>query len=579
MARKQNISKQHRIDREVGTLWKRWNGEIKIALAYPNRYHVGMSNLGFQSVYQQLNSTEGILCERVFLQDDNDPVNSRITSLESSRPMSDFDVLAFSISFENDYPNLLAILEQAGLPLRVEDRRPPHPLVVAGGVACLLNPEPISEFIDCFLIGEAESLLPRFFEHFDPGADRLLWLEKTARTVPGIYVPGFYKPAYDSDGTLAAFRPTADVPERITRSVQHDLSDAPVCSTILTPDTTFDQTYLVEVSRGCPRGCRFCAAGYIFRPPRFRPAVQIEQSLETGAALTHKIGLVGAAVSDHPQIDRICNAAVKQDLSLSFSSFRADAVGPALLNALRVSGVKTATIAPDAGSQRMRNVINKGITESQILETARLLVENGIPNLKLYFMVGLPTETMADIDAIISLCKQIKHRFLKSSRAQKRIGSITASINAFVPKPMTPFQWEPMDSVSRLKQKIKRIKFGLKTVANVRINADVPRWAYIQAILSRGDRRVSRLLLAAHRNNGNWPQTFKSSPLNPDFYVYRKRELSEMLPWDFIDHGIKKKFLIREYKKALGAELSDDCRVGACNTCGVCKEVPKIKSA
>jgi len=576
MARKRDISKQNRTDREVGTIWKRWNGKTKIALAYPNRYHVGMSNLGFQSVYQHLNNIEDVLCERVFLQDENDPIGSRITSLESSRPLSAFDVVAFSISFENDYPNLLAILEQAGLPLRVEDRRPPHPLVVAGGVACLLNPEPISEFIDCFLIGEAESLLPRFFEHFDPGTDRLLWLEKTARKVPGLYVPGFYKPAYHSDGTLASFRPMADVPERVKRGIHHDFSDAPVCSTILTPDTTFDQTYLIEVSRGCPHGCRFCAAGYIFRPPRFRPADQIERSLENGAALTHKIGLVGAAVSDHPQIDRICDAAGKRDLCLSFSSLRADAVGSELLAALKGSGVKTATIAPDAGSQRMRNVINKGITESQILDTAQLLVENGIPNLKLYFMVGLPTETMADIDAIISLCKRLKHRFLKSSRARKRIGAITVSINSFVPKPVTPFQWEPMDSVSRLKQKIKRIKYGLKAVANVRINADVPRWAYIQAVLSRGDRRVSRLLLAAHRNNGNWPQTLKSSPLNPDFYVYRKREPSEMLPWDFVDHGIKKKFLIREYEKSLVAEPSDDCRVGACTICGVCKGTESV---
>ncbi len=566
------MSKKNRTDSEVGTVWKRWNGRITVALAYPNRYHLGMSNLGFHSVYRHLNAMESVVCERVFLPDENSPTIGPITSLESSRPLSAFDVVAFSISFENDYPNLLTILDQAGLPLRARDRHSPHPLVIAGGVACLLNPEPISPFIDCFLIGEAEALLSGFFERFDPDADRLTWLQSAARGLPGVYVPRFYKPTYLSDGTLSGFRPIADVPECVKRVIRQDLSKEPVCSAILTPDTTFDQTYLIEVSRGCPHGCRFCAAGYVFRPPRFRPAAQIETCLKEGSAVTHKIGLVGAAVSDHPDIEQICTAARKNENRLSFSSLRADAIDSDLVTALKDSGVKTATIAPDAGSQRMRDVINKGITEADILDTAERLVESGIPNLKLYFMVGLPTETLEDIDAIISLSKRLKHRFLKSSRIRKRIGDITISINSFVPKPVTPFQWVAMDAMSRLKQKIKRIKAGLKTVANVRINADVPRWAYIQGVLSRGDRRVSQLLLLAHRNRGNWPQSLKSSPLNPDFYVYRQRDMAEQLPWDFIDHGIDKRFLISEYEKALRAAPTIDCRVGACTACGVCKE-------
>lgn len=571
MAWKHRKTQEKPTDSEVGTVRKRWDGRIKVVLAYPNRYHVGMSNLGFHSVYRHLNEIEAIVCERVFLPNELHRSGSPITSLESSRPLSAFDVVAFSISFENDYPNLLTILEQAGLPLRSKDRHPPHPLVIAGGVACLLNPEPISAFIDCFLIGEAEVLLPGFFDRFDPDADRPEWLQQIARRIPGVYVPSFYKPSYHSDGTLSGFHPVKDVPESIQRGIQHDLSTAPACSAILTPDTTFDRTYLVEVSRGCPHGCRFCAAGYIFRPPRFQPAAQLDASLQKGAALTDKIGLVGAAVSDHPDIGDICVAARKHEIRLSFSSLRADAIGADLLTALRDSGVKTATFAPDAGSQRMRDVINKGITESHILEAAERVVENGIPNVKLYFMVGLPTETLEDIDAILSLCKRVKHRFLASSRARNRIGDITVSLNCFVPKPVTPFQWVPMDAVNRLKEKIKRIKSGLKTVANVRINADVPQWAYIQALLSRGDRKVSQLLLAVHRNRGNWPQTLKSSPVNSDFYVYRQRDTTERLPWDFIDHGIEKQFLIREYEKALRAAPTIDCQVGACTACGVCR--------
>jgi radical SAM family uncharacterized protein len=570
-------SRKNLLDTEIGTIRKHWEGRLSIAIAYPNTYHVGMSSLGFQTVYRFLNNLNGVVCERIFLPENFDQTHTPIRSLESSKRASDFDVLAFSISYENDYPNLLTILDRSGLPLRSKDRSPSHPLVIAGGVTCFLNPEPIADFIDCFLIGEAEPMLQGFMERFDPSGDRPSILKTIAREVPGTYVPVFYEASYHMDGTLSGFKPREDVPEKIKRVIQEDLSEHPATSIIVTPNTTFQQTFLIETGRGCPHGCRFCTAGYIYRPPRYRPLAQIEQSIREGAALTNTIGFVGAAVSDHPDIRQLCHSAETGGTRISFSSLRADKLIPELLSTLQSSGAKTATIAPDAGSERMRNVINKGITEDVILHAAESLVTKGIPNLKLYFMVGLPTESMADVDAIVALCKRLKHRFLKSSKKRKRIGEISVSLNAFVPKPSTPFQWVAMEEIRTLKMKIKRVRQGLKNVPNVRTSADVPRWAYIQSLLSRGDRRVAHMLVTAHRNQGNWTKTLKASALNPDFYVHRQRAFNELLPWDFIDNGIKKSFLINEYRKALKAESTPICNTDTCFICGVCK-MPKEKS-
>jgi radical SAM family uncharacterized protein len=560
---------------EIGTIRKSWRGRTRIALVYPNRYHVGMSNLGFQSVYRLLNDYEHIVCERAFLPDTSQPPATPLKTLESGRPLSEADVIAFSISFENDYPNILSIIENIGLPLRSDHRGKRDPLLIAGGVACFMNPEPIAAFFDAFLIGEAEAILPRFVEIFEPRNDKGAALKTIARNVPGAYVPAFYSVDYQQDGTIASFNPVEDVPTSVKRAYLKNLNGSATCSSVLTANTAFDRTYLIEVGRGCPHGCRFCSAGFIYRPPRFRPISLLTENISRAVSLTDRVGLVGAAISDLPGIDDLCHQHLDKDIRISFSSLRADGLSPELLAVLKKSKVKTATIAPDAGSERMRKVINKGITEEAILSAAESLVANGIPNLKLYFMIGLPTESVVDVDEIIGLCKKIKHRFLKSSRSKKRIGEITISLNCFVPKPFTPFQWVAMAEVDALKKKIQKIKNELKKVPNFRIHSDIPRWAYIQALFARGDRKVADILSLTHTHKGNWAQTLKSVPVNPDFYVIRDRDLNERLPWDFIDQGIKKSFLQQEFQRAIKALPSPACRVETCSICGVCNQDPQ----
>ena len=562
-------------DAEIGAIRKSWRGRVRFALVYPNRYHVGMSNLGFQSVYRLLNDYDHVVCERAFLPESSRKQPPILKTIESGKHLLDTDAIAFSLSFENDYPHILSILDTIGLPLRADQRSDRHPLLIAGGVASFLNPEPIAAFFDCFLIGEAETIIPRFLEVFEPGNKRRSMLKKIASQVPGAYVPAFYDVDYNRDGTIAAFNPLEAVPTDVKRVYLKDLTHTATCSTILTADTAFDRTHLVEVARGCPRGCRFCAAGFIYRPPRFRPTSALTADIDQGTTQTDRIGLVGAAVSDLPGLGALCGQYQDKHIRISFSSLRADGLSPELLSVLKHSNVKTATLAPDAGSERMRKVINKGITEDAILAAADALVANGIPNIKLYFMIGLPTETTDDVEAIIRLSKQIKHRFLKASRSQKRIGDITLSLNCFVPKPFTPFQWVAMAETGVLKKKIKKIKDELKKIPNLRVHSDIPRWAYIQALFSRGDRKVADILSLAHTHKGNWARTLKAVSVNPDFYVLRERDLNERLPWDFIDQGIKKSYLQQEFQRAKNALPSPACRVETCSICGICNQPSK----
>lgn len=566
------------LEEERGTIRKDWGGRLAIALAYPNRYHLAMSNLGFQTIYTVLNSFDHVVCERVFLPDPEDMeeyqrTNTPLMSLESQKPLQDFQIVAFSISFENDCINVLKILEMANIPLMSEDRGENHPLIMAGGVVTFLNPEPLSPFIDLFIIGEGEEILGEFLRILnhclEKGLGRMERLEYLGKEVEGIYIPQFYEVGYDSQGRIKYFQPKGGLPDKIKSGRLKEVDKYITQTQILTAHTEFSNMFLIEIGRGCTHGCRFCAAGFIYRPPRMRDWYRLKDMALKNMRKTLKIGLVGAAVSDIPNIPTLCQSITCRGGKVSLSSLRADTLTKELLEAIKEGNSRAIAIAPDAGSERLRCVINKGITEQDIIEAVCMLVEGDIDTIKLYFMIGLPTETNRDVEAIISLSKRLKHHILSSSKG-KRIANLSLSVNSFIPKPFTPFQWVPFERVKLLKEKMRLIRKGLKGERKIQVTFDLPKWAYIQALLSRGDRNVGKILMAAHKLNGNWKEAYKIVNVNPDFYVYRKRDFDELLPWDFIDHGIKKGYLIEEYKKAMECKTTPICQPESCQRCGVC---------
>lgn len=561
------------LHKETGSIKKDWRGRKRVALIYPNTYQVGMANLGFHAVYRIINSRDDFVCERFFLPDPSVKKRPKLSSIESGRQLNDFDMLAFSISFENDYPNIIEILVSAGIPLYSDQRDDSYPLVSAGGVACFLNPEPLAPFFDLFFLGEGESVLPFFMEEFAKEQSKKKLVEELAPSIDGIYVPSLYDISYKDDGSIKSMQNIKPAPDRVLRVYAPDISGIDTSSTIITPDTTFGDTYLTEISRGCPHGCRFCSAGYVYRPPRFRAISEIKQTIEKAAKASTKIGLVGAAITDHPDIAEICRFSEQSGMEITFSSIRADGVTGEILETIAKSGAKSITIAPDAGSDRLRRVINKRLSEEEILNATSVAVDSGIQNIKLYYMVGLPTETEEDLNAIITLTARIKEVFLERSRPRGRMGDITVGISSFVPKPATPFQWEEMQSPQVLKKKISTLHKAMGRLPNVSVHADPPRWSYIQAVFARGDRRCAKMLEISHENGGNWPKTFKESGGIPDFMALRKRNRDEVLPWDIIDNRVPKSFLWNEYQSALLSLETPTCpAVSGCTRCGVCNK-------
>jgi radical SAM superfamily enzyme YgiQ (UPF0313 family) len=570
-----------RLAGEKGTIRKDWGGRISVALIYPNHYRVGMSNLGFQVVYDLLNRRDDVVAERVFLPEEQEMslhfgAGKGLISLESQSPLLKFDIIAFSLSFENDFPNILKILHMGKIPLLSADRDRSRPLVMAGGITSFLNPEPLAEVIDLFLLGEAEANLDSFIDLFkeirQQHSDKQRLLETVARDIKYAYVPSLYRIEYSGDGRIKTRTPAKKgIPLRV-ESARQNLLEYPVNrSCILTADTEFGDRMLIEMGRGCGRSCRFCAAGYVYRPPRVRSKKEIIGCVDKGVEWCRQFGLLSASVLDTPGIEDISGHITEKGASFSVSSLRADMLTENMLIQLKRTGQKSLAIAPEAGSERLRRVINKHLTNDQITEAVRMIARVGEFSLRLYFLIGLPTETREDVAEIVDLVKSIKHHMVKESRARGKIGRIMLSVNCFIPKAFTPFQWFPMEDVESLKEKQKWLKHALSKEGGVRVTLDVPKWAYIQALLSMGDRRVGSILLLAHGFNGDWSKAFRYSEVNPGFFVHRPKGLDEILPWDFIDHGIRKEFLIKEYMLSLKGEESDICHVGECDRCGVCR--------
>lgn len=560
---------------------------MPVALVYPNTYQVGMSSLGFQLVYSLLNAQDDLVCERFFLPEKG----STLRSVESGRPISDFPCLLFSVSFEHDYVNLVRFLKLADIPLysenRGEDVAGGDPLVVCGGVASFMNPEPLAPFIDSFFIGEAEAgFLSVIYEIYQGEKIRSELLLKLARDYPGCYVPSLYTPVYDILGEFAGVEHSPDIPAKIRKQTVHECEKA-AHSELMTPNTEFSNLFVTELGRGCSRGCRFCTAGFIYRPPRLWSSGAVVAGLEEKFGEGNRVGLLGMEMAEDDDLEIITDYLLTSGCSLSFSSLRADRIDDKLLDLLGVSGLKSVAVAPDGSSERLRHVINKGICEQDLLEGCEKLVSAGIYKLKVYLMIGLPTETDKDLEEAIELIKKIRQRILPIGQKKKRLCEIVLSVNSFTPKAWTPFQYhgfgvserlkngETRSSkkvVSDLKRKLKLLKNAVAALPNVHMNHDKPEYVLFQAVLARADRRIAPVLEIMACENVPWQQAMKRLELTPEQFAVRGYGEKSFLPWDIIDHKIKKSYLYMEYQKAFEEKETSPCDVRVCRRCGVCDE-------
>lgn len=529
------------LSKEKGTVYKDPGGRINVCLVYPGNYRIGMSSLGFQGIYTLLNERPDVVCERAFLPEDEDigeyvRTGAEIISLESRRSLNRFDIVAFSVSFENNYPNIVKILTMARIPARAKERRDRYPLVIMGGVCAFFNPEPIADFFDICFIGEAEEMLPEFIEAYKCSENRADLYGKATR-IEGLYLPHFYEDSYDDKGHVSARIVLNHAPEKVKRRFVRNLAEAPLRPSIITPETEFSGMYLIEAMRGCPWSCRFCVTGYVFNPPRKKEADILKTGICNALSVTKRVGLIGPSLTDYPYITDTLGI---DGVDFSITSLRASPKSAELVSFLK--GHKSVSIAPEAGTERLRVVINKKITEQDIMETSRLLLLEDIENLRLYFMIGLPTETEEDVEGIIALVKKIRGL---SSR-----GNIVLTVSTFITKPFTPFQWHPMEKMDVIKYRLKLIKRALLTIKGVKVFHDVTKYAYMQGVFSNGDRRISRVI-ERMAETGDWQTACRDTETDTDFYIFRQKDFDETLPWEFIDNGITKERLWTEYQEAL----------------------------
>lgn len=550
------------------------HAEQKVAIVYPNTYFVGMSNLGLHIIYEEINRHPASVCERIFLPekkelDTYDKTKTPLMSVETQRPMHQFDVVAFDVTFEMDYFHIPLMLRYGRVPVMSEDRTGFDPIVIAGGPCATFNPEPFADFIDAFIIGEGEGIVTAVLERIRKGRENGESREETIAAlaqIDGVYVPVLYTPQYDDNKCFVGYDIADGAPKIIRRHFEPLTSGGE--TVIATNFTEFGAMYIIEVARGCGRHCRFCMAGYCFRVPRVRPLDILKEGVDRAEKLGKKVGLMGAAISDYPEVDELVTYIRSKDMRYSCASLRADSLTQAVVDGLAESGQKTITIAPETGSERLRRVINKGISEENLRTAAQLSAKSGIQHMRLYIMIGLPTETDEDIDAIIGLAERTQAHMAEVGCK----GRLTLSINPFIPKPFTPFQWMAMDHQKSVEKKLQYIKKSLQKNRRIEVLVESPKEAYIQGVLARGDRRLGKVLAACALDRGS--KSFKSEMkkvgLDMDDCNYRERKFEDYLPWSHLDMGLRNGYLEQEWQRAVDEAYTPPCMEG-CKRCGVCK--------